>query len=521
MPKEISFGSEARNKIKSGIDKASAAVSPTLGAVGMAAIIDWEGLDPIVSDDGVTILKNLEFTDKYENLGLKMLRKAAIRTSVEGGDGTATTTVLAQAIVQEAFKEIANDSSKIQDVKERLQRGLDAVLGELSKIKREVTEEDIEKIATISSLDSEVAKLIAEIIKEVGVNGIVTVERGSGIGYTKEIVKGARFDKGLISPYFITDFEREEAVLENPAIVLVDRTIAVNEHVQGLMQSIGKSGNLSVLFIADDVQGIALATLIKNQLARTFKIACVQNPHKGSRSKDFLADMGALTGATVISEEAGMKLDTATVEHCGKSERVIVTKDHCTIVGGNASEALKDRVASIEKQLSETTSEYSKLILEERLACLTGGIGVIRVGAYTDTDFNAKKYKFENAINSTQAALQEGILPGGGTALIKASKGITDNIFLNALVTPLKQMAINAGMDWYEVVNNVKNGSPIDCGYNFIEKKLCNQFDTGIIDPYKVVRLALESAVSIAMTLITTEVAIMSKLEEKDGKQSN
>lgn len=338
MSKEISFSNEARQKIKAGIDKAFQAVAPTLGAVGMSAIIDWEGLDPIVSDDGVTILKNLEFKDKYENLGLKMLRKAAIRTSVEGGDGTATTTVLTHALVTEAFKEIANDSSKIQEVKQRLENGLQSVLKELTLLKREVKEEDIEKIATISSLDPEVAKLIAEIIKEVGVNGIVTVERGSGIGYTKEVVKGARFDKGLLSPYFITDFEREETVLENPAIVLVDRVIAMNEHVQGLMTSIGKSGNMNVLFIADDVQGIALATLIKNQLAKTFKIACVQNPYKAGRAKDFLADMAALTGGTVISEEAGMKLDTATVEHCGKAEKVIVTKNHCTIVGGQPKE---------------------------------------------------------------------------------------------------------------------------------------------------------------------------------------
>lgn len=509
MSKEISFGSDARTKIKAGIDKAFDAVAPTLGAVGMSALIDWEGLDPIVSDDGVTILKNLEFKDKYENLGLKMLRKAALRTSVEGGDGTATTTVLTKAIVSEAFREISNDSSKIQEVKRRLKDGLTEVLYELSKIKREVTEEDIEKIAYISSLDQEAAKLIAEIIKEVGVNGIVTVERQSEIGYKKEIVKGARFNKGLISPYFITDHEREQCVLENPAIVLVDRTVAVNEHLTGIMNSLGKAGIMSILFIADDVQGIALASLIMNQRAGTFKIGCVQNPYKGQRAKDFLFDLAALTGGTVISEEAGMKLEQATEKECGKAERVVITKDHCTIVGGQGSQALAERVGSIGRELSETTSEFSKAILEERLACLTGGIGVIRVGAYTDTDFNAKKYKFENAINSTQAALQEGILPGGGIALLHVAHMITDNIFTKALRTPFRQMASNAGYD-----SEQQFGFLLNDGLNFKTKEPVNMFEAGIIDPYKVVRLALESAVSVASNLITTEVAIVNEKEE-------
>ena len=515
MAKQISFSNEARMKIKAGIDKAFQAVSPTLGAVGMSALIDYEGLDPISSDDGVTILKNLEFKDKFENMGLKMLRKGALRTSVEGGDGTATTTVLAHAIITEAFKEIANDSSKIQEVKQRLEKGLVDTLTELKKMKRDVKEEDIEKIANISSLDPEVSKLIADIIKEVGVNGVVTVERGSGIGYTKEIVKGARFDKGLISPYFINDFEKDQCVLENPAIVLVDRVVAMNEHIKPIMESIAKSGNLSVVFIADDVNSIALASLIINQQQGRFKIACIQNPYRGqgSRAKDFLFDLSALTGATVISEEAGMKLENATIDLCGFAEKVIVTKDKTTIVGGRASEALKDRIASIETKIGETTSEYEKLLLEERLATLTGGIGVIRVGAYTDTDFNAKKYKFENAINSTQAALQEGIISGGGTALAKV--GIQDEIFKEALIQPLKQQAINAGMNWKDVVNTVRSNYDLpEMGFDFVKKEHVNMLDRGIIDPFKVTRLALESAVSIASTLITCEVAMVEEKED-------
>lgn len=521
MSKEISFSNEARQKIKVGIDNATQAVAPTLGPIGMSALIDWEGLDPIVSDDGVTILKNLEFKDKYENIGLKMLRKAAIRTSVEGGDGTATTTVLTNAIISEAFKEIANDSSKIQAVRRRLEKGLSEVLSELNKIKREINEQDIEKIANISSLDSEVAKLIAEVIKELGVNGIVTVERGSGIGYTKEVVKGMRFNKGLISPYFITNQEREECVLENPAIVLVDRTVAMNEHITGIMNSLGKVGIMNVLFVADDVQGIALASLIINHQQKRFNVACVQNPYKGLRAKEFLADISSLTGATVISEEAGMKLDNTTDKECGKAERVIVTKNHCTIVGGKPSEALNERIKAIESQIAQTTSDYNKSTLEERLACLTGGIGVIRVGAYTDTDFNAKKYKFENAINSTQAALQEGIVAGGGIALLQVSNIIEDSIFVNSLSQPLKQMSINAGAPWYKILASLQDMDNFsnEEGYNFTTGQRVNMFNEGIIDSFKVVRLALESAVSIAMMLITTEVAIIEAEKINDERK--
>lgn len=523
MAKEIKFGADARERIKAGIDKATQAVASTLGVVGMTAIIDWEGLDPIVSDDGVTILKNLEFKDKYENIGLKMLRKGAVRTSVEGGDGTATTTVLTQAIVHKAFKEIANDSSKIQEVRERLHKGLVQVLEELTKLKREVKEEDIEKIANISSLDSEVAKLIAEIIKEVGVNGVVTVEKSSKIGYSKEVVKGAKFDKGLISPYFINEPEQERCVLENPFVFLVNRRLSLSSQVKGVMDSVNASGTKSILIIADDVDGLALASLIQSnktvitqlpngtQTQGTFDIACVRNPYTGSRAVDFLFDMASLTGATVINEEAGMKLNEATVVQCGQAEKVIVTKDSCTIIGGKPSEALQERIKTIEKAIAETTSEYTKSMLEERLACLTGGIGVIRVGAYTDTEFNAKKYKFENAIHSTQAALSEGIVAGGGIALFEVSLKEIDPIFKEALKQPFTQQAKNAGIS-SDIIGDELS---INEGINFKTKQRVNMFDEGIIDCFKVVRLALESAVSIASTLITVETAIVNEKDEK------
>lgn len=494
-------------KIKTGVDKACDAVRPTLGPIGMTAMIEFPGLDAIECDDGVTILKNLEFADHYENMGLQMLRKAALRTSIEGGDGTATTTVLTQALATEAFKEIANDSSKIREVKERLSAGLVSTIDELSKLKRDVTEDDIERIAAISSLDTDVAKLIAEIIKDVGVSGVITVEKGAQHGYTKEVVKGARFDKGLISPYFINDHDNKQTVLEDPYIILVDRKISTNEQVISLLNSIGTGRH--ILFIADDVDSVALATLAQNAVNKIANIACVRNPFTGSRARDFLFDMAALTGGVVISEEMGMRLDEAKAELCGHAEKVIVTRDTTTIIGGKGGTTLDSRVKSLQSELEGTTSEYEREMLEERIAALTGGIGVIRVGAYTDMEFNAKKYKFENAINATQAALQEGILPGGGTALLEVSLDAKERMFRRALCAPIDQMAENAGMEIDGIV--LDDGQ----GFDFKTKEVVNMFEAGIIDPFKVTRLALESAVAITMQLVGMETAIVVHEEPK------
>jgi len=505
MSKEVITGQEARLRIKAGINKAHNAVKSTLGAVGMRAIIEFKGLDPVECDDGVTILKNLEFKDPYEQLGLMKLRKGAIRTSEEGGDGTATTTELTNALVNEAFKEIGNKSHKIREVRERIEKGLEETITELKKIKRNVSEEDIERIATISSLDSEVAKIIADIIKEVGINGVVTVEKGSRLGYSKEVVKGVRFNKGLISPFFINDRDTNSCILNEPLIVLADRKISTNEQIIGLLNSIGTGKD--ILFIADDVDSVALGTLAQNAVNKIANIACVRNPYSASRGKDFLFDLASITGGTVISEEMGMKLDTSTKELCGRAEKVIVTKDTTTIIGGVPSKALESRISSLEKDIEESTNVYDKSILEDRLACLTGGIGVIRVGAYTDTEFNAKKYKFDNAVNSTQSALQEGIIIGGGSALAKVSKKIKEPMFKKALMSPIVQMSINAGM-------NPKIGKGIakewsNNGIDFKSKRKVNMFVTGIIDPFKVTRLALESATAITLDAVSIDTAIV------------
>lgn len=521
--KEIVQGHEARFKIKTGIDKAAKAVAPTLGVIGMTALIEFPGLDPIEADDGVTILKNLEFKDHHENLGLQLLRKAALATSEKGGDGTATTTVLTQALANEAFKEVGHNSSKIREVKERLDCGLANVLEELSKLKRDITEDDIERIANISSLDSEVAKVIAEIIKEVGVNGVVTVEKGAQLGYSKEVVKGARFERGLISPFFINDHENKQTILEDVYIILVDRKVSTNEQILGLLKTIGTGKD--ILFIADDVESVALGTLAQNAMQKIADIACVRNPYTASRARDFLFDMAALTGATVISEEMGMKLNDQTVAVCGRAEKVIVTKDTTTIIGGKGD--VKLRVQALQGELENTISEYAKTMLEDRIASLIGGIGVVRVGAYTDTEFHAKKLKFDNAINATQAALQEGILPGGGAALAHLYFTVKEPIFRQALIAPFNQMANNAavGQDsgWFKnsrspfFVLGMTN-EPHYIGYDFKKKVKTNMFDAGIIDPFKVQRLALESAVAITKQAIGLE-TVITVVDEPNAKE--
>ncbi len=525
--KEITMGHAGRLKVKAGIDRAADAVKPTLGVVGMSSLIEWLGLDPIEADDGVTILKNLKFKDHYEQLGLQKLRKAAIRTSLEGGDGTATTTVLTQALINEAFKEIADDSSKIREVCERLSAGLEATLTELRAIKRDVKDEDIERIALISSLDPDIARIIAEIVKEVGIHGVITVEKGAELGYTKEVTSGAKFEKGYIQEYFVNDFENKICVLNNPFIALVNRKISLGTQVKKIMDEVAKTENKSILFIADEVDGLGLASMIQSSKsvkiydpttkltkAGTYDICAVRNPFNASPAREFLGDMASLTGATVIDETAGMRMDNQGFEVLGSAEKVIITASSCTIVGGRGTpEAIAQRASTIKEELASTTSEFEKARLKERLAKLEGGIGVIRVGAYTDTDYNAKKYKFDNAINATQAALQEGVLPGGGTALVHASSKVSEPIFKKALRTPFLQMAKNAGYKAITAGDEPKDGHGID----FKTKKWVNMFDAGIIDPFKVVRLALESATHIASTLIDKETFIVTIDDEKAG----
>lgn len=507
MNKTITKGKDARERVKAGVDKAAAAVAPTLGAVGMTALIEYPGLDPITADDGITVLRNLEFKDRHENMGLLLLKRGAMRSSAEGGDGTATTTVLTQALADAAFEEIGEDSHKIREVKDRLDKGLAEALVNLEGMKRDVADADLERIAEVSSLDPEVAKTIAEVVRQVGPTGAVTVEKGSKLGTTFETVKGARFEKGLISPFFVNDPENSQADLEDPYIVLVDRTISTNAQIIPLLESCGTGS--SILIIATDVNSVALGTLAKNAQMGIATIACVQNPYQASPARDFLFDMAALTGATVISEEMGMRLEDATKELCGRAERVRSSQFRTTVIGGKGDTSA--RVAELQKKLDDTSSEFQAGQLRDRIAALTGGIGVIRVGAYTDMEYNAKKYKLDNGIASVQAALQEGVLPGGGVALWNAASMSTDDMFARALHAPFFQMMVNAGMENADTPDGTM-------GVNFRNQETVDMFEAGIMDPHKVVRTALESAVAMTKQLIGFETAITIEDEPTDGK---
>lgn len=495
--KTITKGKEAREKVVAGVNKAADAVAPTLGPVGLTALIEYPGLDPITADDGVTVLRNLQFEDRHENMGLALLKKGAMRSSAEGGDGTATTTVLTRAFLNEAMDEVGDDSSKIREVRDRLDKGLVEALKALKDMSVPVKDEDLERIAEVSSLDPEVAKLIAEVIREVGPTGAITVEKGAKLGLSHEVVKGMRFDRGLISPFFINDHENAQTVLEDAYVVLVDRTIASNEQIVPLLNSIGTGKH--ILFIATDIQGVALGTLAKNAMAGIASIACVQNPYNATPARDFLFDLAAITGATVISEEMGMRLEEATKEQCGRAEKIVITRDNTTVIGGKGDTAT--RVKELEGKLDKSVSEFGTAQLKDRIAALTGGIGVIRVGAYTDMEYNAKKYKFDNAIASTQAAVQEGILPGGGVALWNTSAVLEDSMFIEALQAPFMQMALNAGVD---SIDKPQGGT----GTNFKTLEQVDMLEVGIIDPHKVVRTALESAVAMTKQLIGFETAI-------------
>lgn len=508
--KDILFGKPARDKVKAGVDRAADAVAPTLGAVGMTALIEWPGLDPTLADDGITILRNLELADPHENMGLALLKKGAMRSSAEGRDGTATTTVLTRALANAAFDEVGEDSHKIREVKDRLDAGLVSALKALKAQVVPVKDEDLERVAEVSSLDPEVAKLVAQAIRTVGATGAITVEKGAALGYSVETVKGMRFDKGLISPFFINDPENTQTVLEDAYVVLVDRTVSLNEQVMPLLQDIGVGQH--ILIVATDVSGMALASLAKNASLGVAQIACVQNPYNATPARDFLFDVAALTGATVISEEKGMRLEQATKALCGRAKKVVVTRDRTTIIGGQGDTA--ERVKELEAKLGSTTSDFQKGELRDRIAALSGGIGVIRVGAYTDTEYNAKKYKLDNAIASTQAALQEGILPGGGVALMDIANRHPDQMFRHALTAPFEQMCDNAGMP-------EKKGKTLvgdfGTGVDFRTGDTVNMFEAGIVDPHKIVRTALESAVAMTKQLVGFETAITIAPKD-DGK---
>jgi chaperonin GroEL len=538
MAKLIKYGDQAKQAIKAGVDKAANAVRVTLGPSGRTVIIDRGFGAPVISDDGVTVAKAIELEDKFENIGASLIQEVANKTNEAAGDGTTTATVLAQKMIEVAF-DSGVDFRKANDIKRGMDKAVRFVVDKLNKMKKDVkSSEEIEQIATIASLDTEVGRYIAEAMEEVGKDGIITVEEGQTIGLEKEVVKGMRFDKGFVSPYMTTNPERMEAVWENPYILITDKKVSVVQDILPLLEKVVQSGKKDLVIIAEDIDSEALTTFILNKIRGTFNVLAVKAPGFGDRRKETLQDIAVLTGGRVITEEIGLKIDAAELTDLGQARRVISTKDHTTIIDGQGTKIDIDaRIEQIRAERANVKSDYDKQKLDERLARLAGGIGVIKVGAFTETEMKAKKFKIEDALNATKAAVEEGIIIGGGSALAKvapmleakiaegemfsANQAIGARMVRTALEAPLRQLSENTGVDADDVVRYVQGGSATD-GYDFSKydeadwsKGQGDLMKAGIVDPVKVTRFALENAVSIASTLVTSEAIIVEKPEEK------
>ena len=535
--KDIKFGYEAKEAIKAGVDKAADAVKVTLGPTGRTVILDRGYGSPTITDDGVTVAKEIELEDKFENIGAALIKEVANKTNEEAGDGTTTATVLAQRMISEAFEMMGKDFSKANAIKRGMDKAVGFVVSELNKQKKEIkTKEEKEQVATISSLDPEVGKLIAEAMEEVGHDGVITVEEGQSIGLKKEVVKGMRFDKGFVSGYMVTNPERMEAVWDNPNILVTDEKISSIQDVLPLLEKVVQSGKKDLVIIADDIDGEALTTFVLNKMRGVFNVLAVKAPGFGDRKKEMLQDIAVLIGAQVITKELGLSLDKADLSHLGTARRVISTKEHTTIVDGQGDkERVEQRIAEIRTFLNDASSDFEKEKLQERLARLAGGVGVIKVGAFTETEMKTKKFKIEDALNATRAAVEEGIVIGGGAALAKIAPRLDDfastlpenervgvKIMRKALEAPLRQIAENTGVDVSGVMSYVQSSGETE-GYDFSaytesnwEAGKADLMQKGIVDPVKVTRLALENAVSIASTLVTAEAIVVEKPEKKE-----
>jgi chaperonin GroEL len=541
MAKEILFGEKAKEAIKKGVDTAADVIKVTLGPTGKAVILDRGYGSPTISDDGVTVAKEIELENKFENVGASLIQEVANRTNEEAGDGTTTATVLAQKMIEQAFKTVTLNPKKSSDLKRGMDMAVKWVVAKLGTIKEEVNSKDkIQQVATIASLDPEVGKLIAEAMEEVGANGVITVEEGQAIGLEKEVVKGMRFDKGFVSGYMVTNAERMEAVWDDAPILITDKKISSVQDILPVIEKVAQSGRKDLVIIADEVDGEALALFVVNKLRGTFNVLAVKSPGFGDRKKEMLQDIAVLTGGQVISEDLGLKLEAVGLEQLGKARKVIATKEHTTIVdGAGDKQKIEDRVNQIKNEYKNSNSEYEKEKLQERQARLSGGVGVIKVGAFTETEMKAKKFKIEDALNATRAAVQEGIVAGGGAALVwiapelekEINKGEIFSqyekegaaIVRASLEQPLKQIAYNTDAEATGIISYIQQGSGRR-GYDFSkyspakweDSKVEDMMQAGIVDPLKVTRLALENAVSIASTLVTTESIIVDKPEKKE-----
>ena len=530
MPaKDVKFREEARNAMLQGVDVLANAVRVTLGPKGRNVVLGKKFGAPVITKDGVTVAKEIELKNKYENMGAQMVREVAVKTNDKAGDGTTTATVLAQAIFREGVKNVAAGANPMS-----LQRGIqlatDQVVAELERMSKKVkSKEELTNVATVSANnDRQIGELISEAMDKVGKDGVVTVEESKTLLTELEIVEGMQFDRGFLSPYFATNADRMEAILDEPSILLYDKKISAMRDLLPLLEQTAGAGR-ALLIIAEDIEGDALATLVVNRLRGTIKVCAVKAPAFGDRRKAILEDLAILTGARVITEDLGIKLENVTVEDLGTAKRVIVDKETTTIVeGGGDSKAIQGRVATIRKQIEETTSDYDREKLQERLAKLAGGVAVVKVGAPTETAMKEIKMRVEDALNATKAAAQEGIVVGGGVALLRASKVLQNHdhedpdirtgvkIVQRALQEPLRRIAENAGTEGAVVVGEVEQLKG-NRGYNAVTGEIEDLAAAGIIDPTKVVRTALQNAASIAGLLLTTEAAVTELPEKKKG----
>jgi len=525
MAKQIIFGEEARHALKRGIDILANSVKVTLGPKGRPVALDKKWGAPTVIDDGVNIAKEIELPDPFENMGVQLIKEAATKTNDACGDGTTTSTILAATIINEGFKNIAAGAEPIA-LKRGIEKATDAILDELEKVSTPVKGKDqIIQVATITAKDTEIGNLIADVVEKVGKDGVITIEESKGTKYETEYVEGMQFDRGYISGYFITDTARMEAAIEDLHVLITDKKVsAISEILPSLERILQVTKNL--LIIAEDVDGEALATLVVNKLRGTMNILAVKAPGFGDRRKAILQDIAILTGGTVITEDIGRKLDSINPEDLGKARRVVSDKDKTTIIEGKGSpEAIKDRIKQLKAQIEETESEFDKEKLQERMARLSGGVAVIKVGAATETEMKEKKHRVEDALSATRAAVEEGILPGGGISLLNSLKVLGKlnvsgdeatgiNIVKKAIEEPIRLIASNAGKDGSVIADAVKK-SPVGVGYNAESDQFGNMVEMGIIDPTKVVRSALVNASSIANMVLVTE-SLVADIPEKE-----
>ncbi len=526
MAKQILFGEDARKALQSGVDQLANTVKITLGPRGRNVVLDKKFGAPLITNDGVTIAKEIELTDAFENMGAQLVKEVSTKTNDVAGDGTTTATLLAQALIREGMKNVAAGANPM-DVKKGIQEAVDAVVAKLVANSKKVNgSDDIASAATISAGDAVIGKLIAEAMEKVSADGVITVEESKTAETYTEVVEGMQFDRGYITPYMVTDTDKMEAVIDDAYLLITDKKISNIQDILPLLEQILQAGKKLVI-IAEDVEGEALSTLIVNKLRGTFTCVAVKAPGFGDRRKEMLQDIAILTGGQVISEELGLELKETTIDQLGRARQVKVQKENTIIVdGAGAADAIKSRVAQIRVQIENTTSDFDREKLQERLAKLSGGVAVIKVGAATEVEMKEKKLRIEDALSATKAAVEEGLVAGGGVALISASEALVPmleklegdektgvQIVLKALEEPVRQIALNAGLEGSVIIDKIKSAGKVNYGFDFAKEEYVDMFTAGIVDPTKVTRSALQNAASVAAMVLTTESLVADKKE--------